>query len=674
MNGPRPSTENRQTLPIACTLAMLAMSTLLVAGCAQRRAIQFDAQRESINPIYNQIEAPQLCDDRCDESTDLMSVAPTTIKNFEQLEPFNLTLEECLRQTLSNSKVLSKLGGRVVATPQGASTIYDQAVVNSNPLSSTEAALSAFDAQFSSSIFLNHNERKLNNSFFVGGSQLTSQVGNFNAELSKTAATGTRFSLRNTTNYNRDNPFNPFFARFQSTWDTVMIAEFRQPLLRNAGIAVNRIAGPNAVPGQYNGVLLARIREDISLADFEAAVRDLVRDTVRSYWELYYAYRDLDARIEARDAARATWTNRRDRLKTGVGRPDEEAQARQQYFNFQSQVELALSGNATGTSGVLGAERQLRRLMGLPAADGTLLRPITEPTVAPIAFDWDSSQQRAMSQRVEVRRQKWNVKQRELELFAARNLSKWRFDFVGNYGWRGFGDELFGNSGVPEGSAFSDLLEGELDDWQIGFELQGPVGNRAGHLGIRNAELSLVREKALLREQKKQILHDLGAAYTEVDRAFSAIKTTYNNRVAVNEELVPKQKRVDEGEDNIFFLLDAQQRATNIESALHRAIIDYNIALLSYAYTEGDLLGQFNISLSEGPWCDHAIENMDRIAPRYRALSRYPERDTNPVSRGPVSRMVGSDPQAMTIDAAPSDPAGRSVMEPNPNATLGVGE
>ncbi len=52
-----------------------------------------------------------------------------------------------------------------------------------------------------------------------------------------------------------------------------------------------------------NGVLLARVNTDISIAEFEAGVRDLVSNVENAYWDLYFAYRDLDAKITARDSA-----------------------------------------------------------------------------------------------------------------------------------------------------------------------------------------------------------------------------------------------------------------------------------------------------------------------------------------------------------------------------------
>ena len=81
----------------------------------------------------------------------------------------------------------------------------------------------------------------------------------------------------------------------------------RQPLLRGAGVQFNRIAGPGAQPGLYNGVMLARINTDIALADFEASVRNLVADVESAYWELYLRLSLLDAAFAGRDSALLTW-------------------------------------------------------------------------------------------------------------------------------------------------------------------------------------------------------------------------------------------------------------------------------------------------------------------------------------------------------------------------------
>ena len=569
-----------------------------------------------------------------------MSGPPITISNFHEMESWDLSLDECVLMALSGSKVMQRLGGVVVNSPAAATTTFDPALIESNPLQSAEAALSAFDANASTSFFFNHSERLFNNIFAGGGaaSTIITDSSTFQASLQKRAANGASFTLRNQIDYNRNNlPTPPNL--FPSAYDIVNLMEVRQPLGRGAGTLFNRIAGPNALPGQYNGVLLARIRSDVSLADFEASVRGLVRDVERNYWELYFAYRDVDTKIAAKESARDTWEKRKILFEGGESRPDDEAQSRQQYFSFENQVINALTGQG-GLPGLIGAERNLRRLLGLPVSDGRIIRPATEPVTSPVVFDWDDSQVHTLGRRVELRRQKWVIRQRELELIASKEINRWQFDLVGQYGFRGFGDNLFGSRSTTNGSAFDDLINGDLDDWQLGFELNGPIGLRQGHLAVRNAELNLNREKIVLREQQKQILHDLSASMVEIDRAYASLKSNANNRIAIEEELRPKKARYEEGEEQIFFLLDVRQRLATVESAVHRSIVDYNQALLEYAFTTGSLLSRYNIYLSEGPWTENAYVRAGEKAARTVDLGPYPTNGSDKLGLGPYDQSL----------------------------------
>ena len=600
---------------LALSAALISVAAVFCGGCRVRSKPPVDSGMPLCSDSLQKVYYPQESCDPCDNNSDLLTASPMTLSTFVQTESSDITLDDAIRMALTNSRVLQRLGGVVVSAPQGVATTFDPAVLATNPQTGVDAALSAFDAQVASSLFFNHNERKFNNTFQSLFSTPRTDTANFQFEMAKQTAVGTRFAVRNLTDYTNSHidpgllALSPF--RFNSVFNTVNQFEIRQPLLQGAGSTVNRIAGPNAFPGQYNGVMIARIRGDISLADFESAVNNLVRDVERNYWDLYFAYRDLDTKIAARNLARDTWENRQIRRAEGMDRPDEEAQARQQYFSFEAQVQNALSGTAAGQTGLLGSERNMRRLLGLTVNDGRLLRPTTDPAIAPVVFDWNAAQEQALARRVELRRQKWTVKQRELELVAARQLNIWRLDMVGQYGFRGFGDNLLGSRSRPEGSAVADMFTSKLDDWQVGFDMQGPIGMRQGHLAVRNAELQLVREKTVLREQQRQILHDLGSAYGEVDRALANIKTAYNTHVAVQEELEPKRLRVEAGKDQIFFLLDAQQRSANAESAFYRAIVDYNVALMNFIFNEGSLLSRYQICLNEGGW-DDSLEAIAR--------------------------------------------------------------
>jgi outer membrane protein TolC len=637
----------KQRIAVALGLTV----SLSASGCHFHGSPKFNNCNSGCGTTFEQIEYADVCQDPCGPPVSgdhLRTAAPLTNRNWQEQEPWPMTLEEAVEMALSGNKVLQKLGGRVLAAPAGTATAYDPALLETNPFNSAEAALSDFDAQFTGNISRDHIENK---NLVPGINPITmmpdlvtastqSDAANLRAGLSKYSANGSQFNVFSSSDYNVGSRFFGTPISFPSTWNTALQAEVRQPLARGAGSAVNRIAGPNPIAGSYNGVLIGRIRGDVALADFEAAVRDLTRDVEQAYWELYFAYRDLDVKTAAREAAFLTWEYSKRRADAGLDRPDDEALARQQFYQFEQQVTDALSGAGQGSLGVLGAERQMRRLLGLVNNDGRLIRPSTEPTIAPVLFDWEQAQDFALANRVELRRQKWVLRQRELELFAARKLNKWQVDLVGNYSTKGFGRDLFGNrTGVPEGGAFADLFNGELNDWGVGVEMRGPVGNRIGHLAVRNAELQLTREKAVLEEQQKQLLLDLNAAYTEVDRSYTAIRNAYNSRVASQAELEPKRQRAEKGEENVFFLLDAIRRAAQAESAFHRSVVAYNLALQDFVYTSGNLLEYYNIQLAEDVWDPMAITDAIRKNSQYRYGNvMTSQMDICPITDGPVDQ------------------------------------
>ncbi len=60
-------------------------------------------------------------------------------------------------------------------------------------------------------------------------------------------------------------------------------------------------------------------------------------------------------------------------------------------------------------------------LLGWSANDGRLIRPSDRPTVALTKFDWNSVLGEALNRNIDLRQQKWVVKQKELELISAKN-------------------------------------------------------------------------------------------------------------------------------------------------------------------------------------------------------------------------------------------------------------
>ena len=684
---------NRQTRSF--TSILLCILTL-ASGCSPTQPFFFSEDGNLLGPgdlshykdVATEIEYPDVDVPTLNEVYGTQ--APLSLANAESFDMWDLTLEEVTRIALANSQVIRQLGGQItdggnniaVTTPEtlqrnaaGAATSYDPALVESgngtgtaSPLSGTgvEAALSEFDAQLDSSINWQNNDRPQN--FGVAGlgdffaPLFRQDASNFTVGITKTAADGTTFEVRNNTLYD----WNNNGSRIQpSDWFTNIEAAFTRPLLQGAGTQYNRIAGPITLqqvalgtPNQIDGVIIARIRHDVALSDFEAGVRDMMLDVEDAYWELQFAYRDLEARKVGRDSALETWRKVKTlkRVSTTGGEADKEAQARSQYFQFRAQVESALTS-------LFRVENRLRYLMGLTATDNRLIRPVDEPTTALVNFDWTAVLTESLTRRTELRQQKWNVKRRELELIASRNHMMPRLDVVGRYRWLGAGDRLIDSSGngvapFAEGSnAWEVLTGGNFQEWDLGVQFSMPIGFRLPHTGIRHHQLLLARERAVLQDLELEVSHQLSDAVRDVAHNYATMQSYFNGRVAAEDEVDAVEAVLDQGRVTLDLLLDAQRRRADAESLYYRALVDYNRAITLVHYRKGSLLEYNGVYLAEGPWPGKAYFDALRRA-RKRDASTYLDYGftrPNVISHGPHDQMSGQG-ELHGIEPTPVDP------------------
>ncbi len=500
-------------------------------GCSPNRKFVFNEPSGASyhQDFATQIEYPNV--KSCLSPESATTTAPLTTDNPAEIPAWEMTLDDAIKLAMQRTDVMRTLGASVVQAPAATRTRFDPTLTETNPLGGVEAALSAFDATVNSQLFWQKNNRPNNSSFLIFVPAAFEQTtGNFTSELAKRTATGARFALRHNIVYDHNNSPARLFPSDYTGW---FEAEWRQPLLLGAGLTYNRIAGPNGgAPGTYNGVLLARINTDISVTDFEQGVISFVNDVETAYWELYFAYRNLQAQVSGRNNVLLTWQLVKEKQKIGArgGEADAEAQARSQYYQLDAQVKESLSG----TNGLFASEQRLRYLLGLQATDGRLIKPIQAPMEGLVVYDWESSLGDALTRRVEVRRQKWTIKRRELELVAARLNKRPRLDMLSLYRYRGLGDHLIGSNDPTNqfDNLYQNILTGDYQEWQSGVELSYPVGLRAASVAISNAQWNLTREQALLKETELRISHDLSNASRQIDRAYQLLQTNYNRQDA----------------------------------------------------------------------------------------------------------------------------------------------
>jgi len=227
---------------------------------------------------------------------------------------------------------------------------------------------------------------------------------------------------------------------------------------------------------------------------------------------------------------------------------------------------------------------------------------------------------------------------------------------MGLYRWRGLGDELRGDDKVPLGSAFGELFGGNYQEWQLGLEMSMPIGNRVGHLAVRNAHLMLARERALYQQQELQVLDEASAAFAELKRSQAAVRIDFNRAQAAYQQLHEIRKKWNGGLTELEFLLDANIRTTEAESAYYRSEVNADIAVSRVFLTRGALLDYYDVYLAEAPWSEKAHRSAAKQARKYapRVLN-YALTVPPPVSAGIHYQQTEQQPQTWTAPDENSD-------------------
>ena len=573
-----------------------------------------------------------------------LSGEPRSLQRDVDDEVRDVTLHELMLTALSHNEIIetSALGGigskAVLTNPDGVASVYDSAIQETGILfgrRGMDAALSDFDARLASSLILSGQDDRLNTS---GLPVSSSEGGAFNTSLSKALASGANVSvISNWSNSATNNPLNNYSSIYQG----VLGAQFSQPLLAGSGAEFTRTAGTTnpafgAITGVSQGVAIARINQDISLADFEVAVRTALSDLENAYWDLYLAYRLFDTSVTAHESTAKTLKLLVDAREVGAGNYTAEAQARDRFYETKANVELSLNQ-------LYKSESELRRLVGLPMNDGTVLRPAEEPILAELRPDWQTCLVDGLTYRVELRRQKWQIKSLQLQLDAARNLVRPSLYAVGGYNVLGFGNRLASQgvndpaTGTPTNSAFGSMSRDDLNEWNVGMQFNMPIGLRQARSQARNYELQLAKANAVLAAQERSIAHDITNAIQDVAANYAAVQSNIYRLKAAEQRVDLHETRVDV--ESVDLVLRAQESVSVAENSYYQQIVAYNKAITSLNLATGRLLEFNNIYLQEGKWCPGAYDDaMLRAQERTHAVDN-PHLRTEPaefVSRHPV--------------------------------------
>lgn len=568
---------------------------------------------------------------------------PATVSQAERPARY-LSLQEAVAIALENGHVSSRTGtgsGRVddnMVSAQSPSSYNSQTerirVLALNPAISSavvEAAFARFDPVWATNLNWVNTDGIPGTINFPGylGS-VAGQTWGMQTSLVKGLPTGGVAELSFLNDYRllsnaQNNPFA--FGPLNPQWAARVSLGIEQPLWKDWGVEINQLlprfpspigqglvgntafsafsnhqnAVSSFVDRQNEGILISKLRFDQARTEFERNVHALLLQVEVAYWNLYNKYGTLYAFEENMRIMHKAWQDNYSQFKAGRLDPDKYYQVLGQYQEFRGERLKALDE-------VLTAERNLRGILGFPVEDGSRLVPITPPTVAEFRPEWKTSVEDAINLRPEIQLARDNLRYHQYLLSIQKNSIKPDLRAYARVEPFGMGNTLTGNGTFDSGgstfpsNAYKSLMNTHLLDWQLGLNLNIPLGYRAEFAAVRAARLQLTQAYLLLKDQEDKATRTVAEQAALLDRWYELIKITRMERLGYLDSLKTRMDQVSAGKITFGDLafLEAQRRYASALVKEYEAIAQYNSTLAKLEWAKGTILRYNNVHISEG--------------------------------------------------------------------------
>ncbi len=361
---------------------------------------------------------------------------------------------------------------------------------------------------------------------------------------------------------------------FNPSWTGGLALTITQPLLRNAGIDINKTF-----------IKVAQNNAEVEHHVFRDRVMTVIASVEQTYWELVFANENLVVAKAALTAAEELLASNRAKKKAGIMSIVDVLQAE---AAMASRVEQVLVAERV----IHDQEDQLRRLLN-PGEESLRQDVHITPADVPLTILEPLSLQEAIDiaigQRPEIVQAKKNVDSGEINREFARNQLLPTLSLQGTIGLSGLGKDY--------GDSVSKNFSGDFYNYGAGLVLSYPLGNRAAISAYNKRQLEAKNAEATLASVRQQVIVGVREAVRRVQTDFKRIETTRSARIMAEKQLQAERERLRVGLSTTRFVLDFQRDLATAQANELRAIVDYNKSLSNLARHKATTLDRYNLQL-----------------------------------------------------------------------------
>jgi HAE1 family hydrophobic/amphiphilic exporter-1 len=406
----------------------------------------------------------------------------------------------------------------------------------------------------------------------LGGSasgKLGSTDLNVSPQVSGITPYGGSYALNfNNARQTTDSTFNTLNPQYPSS----LALNIVQPLWRGLRFDENR-----------HRIQVARKNQQLSAQGLRQRVTEVVTQAIQAYWELDYAWNNLNVQAEAVKLAERQYDSNRRQAEQGILAPIDVVAAQTQSATFQQSVFAAQQA-------LTAAENNLKSMMLPNRSDlmwSAALIPETPPDMNVAVPSLEDAVKQAMATRPEVAETSLAIDINGLNTRLAREAARPRIDAFANLTSAGlagtavpvspFLSTLFpGTVGTlppifdgAYGQSLSNVLHGNFPLAQVGIQVSLPIHNRTAQSQVAIAAAEGRRLHAVENQVGMAVEADVRNALQAVNSSRARLDAAGLARQSAEEQYASEQRQFQAGTSSVFLVL---QRQTDLISARNREV------------------------------------------------------------------------------------------------------
>jgi outer membrane protein len=391
---------------------------------------------------------------------------------------------------------------------------------------------------------------------------------------------------------------NSGFQNFNPALNSSFGVNFSQPLIRNRGSFINRIA-----------INLARSRVRKSEYDLKDALLRLLSDAETAYWDVIQARENLRVQESAMNLANEALKRAQRELELGALSPLDIFNPQQQYATAeigvsQARFRLAQVEDALRKQIAADLDPEIRRLP-------IVLTETVMPAVEAAPVDAEMAIEKALRIRPDLKSQMQDLDTDDLLLRQTRNAMRPDLSLTGAYTAQGRGGVAYvrGNVFTDAGARTVTVIPGGIGDafdqmfglgypiYSFGLTLRLPIRDRRAAADHADAIITKRTDTLQVRTTAQTVRLDVLNAVNNVESSKAAVKLAVTALDFARKYLDAEQKKYELGTSQIFFVLQAQSALVAAESTVVQNSVNYRRNVLNLLRRTGELLDERGVAI-----------------------------------------------------------------------------